>query len=194
MATVTFTTRGSLNGNTVENINDVTDCLDKLLAGVNSVNESQLEATLAAKINRLRVTPGVVRSTSFPAWSTSYQDITGASAALTLTYPSTVLVVASFQFNLRPLLSVSTTVAAEGTLNVDGSARSNSAIARVVPGAGNTNVFDDLIVGATQMYAESLAAGAHTLKLQARKYASATHPTGTSEHSATLAYLVIPDA
>lgn len=49
MATVTFTTRGSLNGNTVENINDVTDCLDKLLNGVNNIDAAQMSAAMSQR-------------------------------------------------------------------------------------------------------------------------------------------------
>lgn len=47
MATVTFTTRASLAAGNPENIADVTDCLDKLLAGVNSVAAAQIEAQQA---------------------------------------------------------------------------------------------------------------------------------------------------
>lgn len=47
MATVTFTTRSSLVAGNPENIGDVTDCLDKLLAGVNSVDSTQVAAQQA---------------------------------------------------------------------------------------------------------------------------------------------------
>lgn len=42
MATVTFTTRASLVAGNPENIADVTSCLDLLLAGVNSVDSTQI--------------------------------------------------------------------------------------------------------------------------------------------------------
>lgn len=47
MATVTFTTRANLVAGNPENIGDVTDCLDKLLAGVNSVDSTQVAAQQA---------------------------------------------------------------------------------------------------------------------------------------------------
>lgn len=49
MATVTFTTRGNLVAGNVENIDDVTNCLDKLLTGVNNVEAANIvDATLTA--------------------------------------------------------------------------------------------------------------------------------------------------
>lgn len=47
MAIVAFTSRANLIGGQPENIADVTDCLDKLLAGVNSVAAAQIEAQQA---------------------------------------------------------------------------------------------------------------------------------------------------
>lgn len=47
MAKVTYTTRSALVPGPGENINDVTNCLDKLLVGVNSIDEAQFSDTLA---------------------------------------------------------------------------------------------------------------------------------------------------
>lgn len=86
MAVVAFTTRASLVGGQPENIADVTDCLDKLLVGVNTVDTAQIAALAVtdAKIAASTVTDAKLASPNNAVWRTIRQQpfiLSGGQAA-----------------------------------------------------------------------------------------------------------------
>jgi hypothetical protein len=77
MATVTFTTRGNLVAGNTENIGDVTDCLDKLLAGVNSVDDAQLASANNSTWKNLFIAQQTASAGSMVS-GTTYLALTGS--------------------------------------------------------------------------------------------------------------------
>lgn len=138
------------------------------------------------KSEQPRVMSGVARSSGW-SWANSYTDIPGTTIDLTVSTVSVALVVATFSFRFRPLLSGSGSRIANGVLVVNGVAQAAEAVAQV---DGSFSTFDELDLSATQIYSLSLAPGTHTLKLQS-KYSGGVALTGTNSR-ATCGYMISP--
>lgn len=100
MATVTFTTRSNLVGGNVENISDVTNCLDKLLTGVNAIDKEQLTDTHAQLLgmnNGTNIGRGSsIISTTESRTNAAYSTLTTPDQVASVVLPSGGLMAISY--------------------------------------------------------------------------------------------------
>lgn len=115
---------------------------------------------------RLKQTVGLVTASSNLSLTGSYSDITGATVTFTPDVACYALVTAVFDLEIDNTNAIQV---ATGTLTVDGSAQTRTAVL-----AQNTNSGSNITPRATvtQVYRVPLTAASHTLKLQAMRTAS----------------------
>jgi len=117
-------------------------------------------ANAAASSQKLKPTAGVVAASEALAVTTSYQDVPGAKLEITPAVASTLLIVATFDFQ-NPATNGPTLL---GTLKLD-SETEEAAVARwKTPSVEGTTggVY-------SQVYALSLSVAAHTIKMRAKR-------------------------
>lgn len=180
MAEVAFTTRAALTAGAAENINDVTDCLDKLLAGVNNIESDNIVdgAVTSAKIVDGAVTSAKVSSNFKPSWggvvlasnfalSGAYADVTGVTVTVSPAVPSKLVVWGTAH---AALLSSGPQTTANGYvdvyIDVDGSP--NGIAARHGWAQNTTSITLGHYGSIPLLGMTDLTAGSHTIKMRAK--------------------------
>jgi hypothetical protein len=143
----------------------------------NAVTDTEVSASAAiqgSKLDtldgRLKQTVGVVNSNNTLTLTTSGQDIPGASLGITPDVAANLLVTASFDFLLDGSPDVN--LFAIGILLLDGAAQSGNAFFFANFTGSN---LDGLVRGhISQVWLVPLTVAAHTVKLQAAKFATGT--------------------
>lgn len=138
------------------------------LSGSAGITEGNL-----AKLGSPKLAPtvGSAAATENLTLTTSYQDVPGGKLEITPTAAGKLLVVTVFTFAVESGVPVES-VTALGTLKLD-SESEQAALAELIFGS-EEEVQEEMTATATQVYALTLTAAAHTIKMRAKRGASGT--------------------
>lgn len=137
----------------------------------NAVEEAKIKDK-AVTSRKAKLTAGIEPATGNLTLTGAFQDVPGASLAITPAVASLLLVTAVFDLEVH---SEGPQVYAVGGLNVDGEDEEETAVTGILP-PGNNIIIRQTV---SQVYAIPLTAAAHTIKLRAKREGSVAASNNT---------------